>query len=243
MPSTQNFPVAEYVQQTFIPLSNLRDNWEMHSAVPLSPAEERMMAREPVQAVPHRIAERLGKVRILLVPYLACHESGDRVTFEKPEGEKHSTVWLEREERIYLLLSCRDLDPHDTGFELLATIAELVRGRLTPEEIEKYTRLLEGELERGVPGEIDEEAREAKQPLLERRGGREASGAFGAYRDVSFTSTLAEYMHGLWHDVQIRVGPEHLPVPELRQRMILMSELYPPNAGYRVFSEELEKAE
>jgi hypothetical protein len=212
----------------------------MHSAVLLSPAEERTMVREPVQAVPGRIVERLGNLRLLLVPYLACHESGDLVTVEKPEGEKHSTVWVEHDHRIHLLLSCRDLDAHDTGFELLATLAELVRARLTPEELGKYTRLVEDELQRGVPGEIDDDARQAKQALVERHSGRRSNSGLGTYRDASFTSTLAEYMHGLWHDVQIRVGPEHLPVADLRRRMILMSELFPPNAGYQVFSKELE---
>ena len=54
-------------------------------------------------------------------------------------------------------------------------------------------------------------------------------------------STVAEYMHGLWHDVQIRVGPEHLPLQQLRRRMILMSNLFPPNPGYAVFAKDLEE--
>jgi hypothetical protein len=212
----------------------------MHAALLLSPAEERMMVREPMQAVPRRIVERLGKARLLLVPYLACLESGDHVSYERPQGEKHSSVWLEEEDRIDLLLSCRDLDAHDTGFELLATIAELLRARLTAEELDSYTRLLEDELRRGVPGEVDEEAREAKRPLLEHPIKRWPTKAFEAYRKVSLTSTLAEYMHGLWHDVQVHLGPEHLPIADLRRRMILLSELFPPNDGYHVFSEELD---
>jgi len=66
---------------------------------------------------------------------------------------------------------------------------------------------------------------------------------FNRYCEISFVSTVAEYMHGLWHDVQIRIGPEHLPVPQLRRRMVLMSEMFPPNQGYQVFSEELKKDE
>ncbi len=199
------------------------------------------MVREPVQAVPSRLVERLGKVRILVVPYLACREAGDEVAFEKPQGEKHSTVWLEREGQIDLLLSCRDLDAHDTGFELLATLAELTRSRLTLDELGRFTRLLEQELEQNIQGEIDDEALEAKQSLLERRRASRPTNLFESYRDVAFTSTLAEYLHGLWHDVQIRVGPNHLPVAALRQRMTLMAELFPPNPGCQVFSEELEK--
>jgi hypothetical protein len=61
------------------------------------------------------------------------------------------------------------------------------------------------------------------------------------YRNPSFVSTVAEYMHGLWHDVQIRVGPEHLPLPQLRRRMNLLADLFPPNPGYSVFAKELEE--
>jgi hypothetical protein len=50
-------------------------------------------------------------------------------------------------------------------------------------------------------------------------------------------------MHGLWHDVQIRVGPEHLPLRPLRQRVRLLADLFPPNPGYNVFARELEEQE
>jgi hypothetical protein len=48
-------------------------------------------------------------------------------------------------------------------------------------------------------------------------------------------------MHGLWHDVQIRVGAEHLPLQQLRRRMTLMSNLFPPNPGYAVFAKDLQE--
>jgi hypothetical protein len=41
--------------------------------------------------------------------------------------------------------------------------------------------------------------------------------------------------------VQIRVGPQHLPLQQLRRRMNLMARLFPPNAGYAVFAKELEE--
>jgi len=103
--------------------------------------------------------------------------------------------------------------------------------------------LLEEEIRHGVRGEIDEDALSAKQVHLPNRTGRRFRAQFEHYREISFVSTAAEYMHGLWHDVQIRVGPEHLPVAQLRRRMDLMAELFPPNPGYRVFDETMEKAE
>ncbi len=242
IPKRETIPVADYVQGTFVPLSHIAHEWEMHSAVALTPAEERTMVREPAQAVPVSIARRLGKVRVLIVPYVACVESGDLVCFSKPSGETHSAVWMEANERINLVLTCRELDSHDTGFEFLASVSELLRPRLTNLEIERYSQLLHEELRMGVFGEIDEEASAAKQPLLRGRTlHRGSPEQFERYRDTSLASTLAEYMHGLWHDVQIRVGPGHLPLPQLRRRMDLLAEMFPPNPGYRVFAEELEK--
>ncbi len=233
----KSIPVHEYVHQMFVPLSQVAHGWEMYAAVALSPSEERTMVREPSRAVPQAIAQRLGKLRILLVPFIACFPTGDMVAFSNPEGEKHSAVWLENEGRINLVLSCRGLDPHDTGWEFLASVAELLRTRLTPEELERYTSLLQEELGQGFDGEIDEEAYEAKRSLRRRGRWSRTGPQFLKYREVSFTGTCTEYMHGLWHDVQIRLGPEHLPVPDLRRRMTLMAEMFPPNPGYLLFAE------
>jgi hypothetical protein len=237
-----NIPVSEYVHESFVPISHLPHDWEMHSAVLLTPSEERTMVREPAHAVPASIAARLGKLRVLLVPYVACMESGDVVAFTKPEGETHSAVWVENESRVNLVLACRELDAHDTGFEFLASIAELLRARLTADELGRFTELLEDELTHEVPGEIDEDALAAKREALRRAGTlrRRHRDDFGRYRDISFVSTAAEYMHGLWHDVQIRIGPDHLPLPQLRRRMDLLATLFPPNPGYKVFAEGIE---
>lgn len=233
--------VAEYIRGSFVPLSRLVHGWEMHSAVSLTPAEERTMVREPAQAVPTKIAERVGRLRVLIVPFIACAESGDRISLIKPDGETHTSVWEESEGRIHLVLSCRELNAHDTGFEFLASVGELLRPRLAESEMDRYTRLLEEELGEGVSGEIDEDARTAKESFLPGHGRRPRRGEkFAQYRDISFVSTVAEYMHGLWHDVQIRVGPEHLPLPQLRRRMKLLAEMFPPNPGFSVFAEELE---
>lgn len=240
----ESVPVSEYIHGTFVPISHLTHNWELHSAVLLTPAEERMMVREPAQAVPAAAAGPLGPLRVLLVPYVSCSPDGDLVCFSKPKGETHSSVWLEGDDRIHLILPCRELDAHDTGFEFLASIAELLHPRLGAAQLERYSHLLEEELEAGVRGEIDEDAVAAKQPLLKTRGAsRRTRSQFERYRDVSFVSTMAEYMHGLWHDVQIRVGPDHLPLPQLRRRMKLLAEIFPPNEGYRVFAEELAEKE
>jgi hypothetical protein len=239
-----NIPIETYIRGQFVPLSHLAHGWEMHSAVPLTPAEERTMVREPAQAIPESAAKRLGSVRVLIVPYVACSSSGDLVAFTKPSGESHSSVWIESPESIHLILSCRELDPHDTGFEFLAAVAELLKARLSRDELVRYGQTLEEELRGGVGGEIDEDALSAKQPLLRSRLAlRRSKALFEMYRGTSFVSTMAEYMHGLWHDVQIRVGPEHLPYAALRRRMELLAEIFPPNKGYQVFGDEITVSE
>ncbi len=236
-------PVSEYVKGNLSPLSRLAHEWELHSAVTLSPAEERTIVREPVQAVPAAIAQRLGKVRVLVVAYIACLETGDVICRQKPKGDAHTAAWLETPERINVLLASRELDAHDTGFELLGSVAELLRPRLATSELDAYSQILEEEVRHGVRGEIDEEALNAKQTYLASRSGRRVRVQFERYRDISFASTATEYVHGLWHDVQIRVGPEHLPVAQLRRRMDLLAALFPPNPGYHVFDESIQKSE
>ena len=236
-------PVNEYVRAEHSPLSHLAHDWELHSAVLLTPAEDRTMVREPAQAVPDSIAKRLGRLRVLLVPYVACTPEGDLVAFTKPEGETHTSVWAEADSLTRVVLACRELDAHDTGFELLGCIAELLRPRFTGQELGEFERLLEDELRQSFSGEIDEEALAAKKALLEKTAKRRNKEEFEKYRDVSLVETVTEYMHGLWHDVQIRVGPEHLPLPQLRLRMDLLARLFPPNEGYQVFDTEIGGSE
>jgi hypothetical protein len=241
IPAQDSIPISEYIQGKFVPLSHLAHHWEIHSMVTLTPAEDRTMVREPAQAVPAGIAERIGPLRILMVPYIACVEAGDVVCTVKPKGETHTAAWVETSERTNLLLACREVDAHDTGFEFLASVAELLQPRLTTSELAAYDELLEDELRHNVRGEIDEESLSAKQALLAIRPWRRSRAQYEPYRNISLLSTVAEYMHGLWHDVQIRVGPDHLPLQPLRRRMNLMSTLFPPNPGYAVFAKDLEE--
>ncbi len=240
---TTSILVTEYVRRSFVPLSRLAHDWQMHSAVSLSPAEDRTIVREPAAAVPNSIAQRIGALRVLIVPYISCTPEGDLIAWTKPQGETHSAVWVEGEQRVDLVLPCRELDAHDTGFEFMASVAELLRSRLQSNEEEAFRNLLLEELRLGVTGEIDDDARAAKRRVAGGHGHGRKPGEeqLNAYLNVSFVSTTAEYMHGLWHDVQIHVGAEHLPVRRLQERMKLLASLFPPNEGYSVFSRELEE--
>ena len=52
IPAQDSIPIGEYIEGKFVPLSRLAHNWEIHSMVALTPAEDRTMVREPAQAVP-----------------------------------------------------------------------------------------------------------------------------------------------------------------------------------------------
>jgi hypothetical protein len=41
---------------------------------------------------------------------------------------------------------------------------------------------------------------------------------------------------GLWHDVEVRSGPDYLPAPQLRRRLELLSLWFPFDRGYRLFA-------
>lgn len=238
----ETIPIQEYVREPVSLVSHLPHGWELSSATHLTPAEERTMVREPAHAIPDSLAARIGKLRVLVVPYVGCFAAGDAICFSNPPGESHTAVWVETEERTHLVLACRQVDAHDTGFEFLASVAQLAVAKMLPAEMQSYARLLEDDLRSGVPGEIDQEALDAKEAYLKQPGHPAGqTGPFERYRDVSLASTLAEYMHGLWHDVQIRVGPEHLPVPKLHQRMSALAEFFPPNPGYNLFAREFEE--
>jgi len=59
-----------------------------------------------------------------------------------------------------------------------------------------------------------------------------------AYARASFAGTAAEYVHALWHDVTARSGPDYLDAGRLRIRLKLLASIFPPDAGYRLFSME-----
>lgn len=90
----------------------------------------------------------------------------------------------------------------------------------------RYLALLGRELREAVTGEIDEEALEAKEAGTEN------------YPSLSFSGTLADYMHALWHDVEIRQGEMHLPARFLRKRFELLRDIFPPNPGYVLFKRD-----
>ncbi len=233
-------PVREFVRQSLSVVSHLEHKWEYCSAILLSPSEERTIVRDPVSAVPAPVASRLAPARVWAVPYIECLPEEDVVREEKPKGDTHTVVWVEENKILHVVVACRESNAHDAGFELLAAIGEILQERLSRDERSQYRRLLEQELKDGVPGEIDEDVQAVKKKFLA-ASTREKKDKLDDYLAASFAGTLSEYIHGLWHDVEVRLGPSYLPVPALRRRLELMTHLFPPNEGYQVFAENFAR--
>ena len=198
----------------------LAHGWILHAVDPFDAGE---VLREPASAVPAALAALLGPLHVYAVPHIGCQGSRFFTAWDPPAGESHSSVWLEPADGIHLFLAFADTTAHDAGFELLAATGELAVPRVDDSRFSEYARLLAREVAEGARGEIDEDAYAARQS------------ASLDYTAVSLASTIAEYLHALWHDVELRQGPEHLGPQWIRRRFELLAGWFPPNAGYQLF--------
>lgn len=139
--------------------------------------------------------------------------------------------WRAGSGRIEVELAAGEAEPHDVALELLVCLGQAAWEALAPEESSAWLRLLDAEIRSNVEGEIDEEALEEKRRLFSSRALARSSRRLLRYAGAAFAGTLAEYVHALWHDVGVRVGPEHLPPAWLRRRLELFERWFPPEGG------------
>jgi len=176
-----------------------------------------------LDAVPARLASRLGRCQILLLPRLADPEA--------------TSQWTATGSGLEVEVAVGGADPHDLALEALLCLGQALWESTTPEERAAWLKLLDAEMRENVAGEIDEEALEEKRRLLGSRTLARSPRRLLRYAGVSFASTLAEYIHALWHDVTVRSGPDHLPAEWLRRRLELFEGWFPPPPGRRLFAE------
>lgn len=197
-------------------MDRLSHGWRLVQPPGLAEETVREFIRPAVQAVPRSLAVRLPRCQIALLAQL--------------EDPGLASRWTETEDAIEIELALEGFENHDVALELLVCLGQALWERISSVERKEYLQLLSAEIDAGVTGEIDEDALREKHVLFAGSTRR-----LEAYASASFASTLAEYVHCLWHDVTVREGPEHLPAEWLRQRLETLARWFPPDPGYRLF--------
>jgi hypothetical protein len=199
----------------------LAHGWELTVPRETPVSLVRELIRPAVGAVPSGMARQLGHCVIRLAVGLG----GPDLASEWTGGEQDLRIWIATGGRT----------DHDIAMELLICLGQALWQRLTSEQSRAYWLLLDSEFLAGVKGEIDEEALKEKRVLLGSRLSAASDRRLERYGRASFAGTAAEYVHSLWHDVQVISGPEHLPAQPLRRRLELLSDWFPPGRGHKLY--------
>jgi len=200
---------------------HLAHGWKLHVSEEISLSIVHDFLRPAVRAVTSGMALQIGFCRINLAPVI--------------DGEGVASQWIADERELTISIATDGREAHDLGMELLLCLGQALWEKLTSEQSAAYWRLLDAEILEGVAGEIDEYALKEKRALLRGRMSARSARRLDRYGQASFAGTAAEYIHSLWHDVEVTSGPDHLPVRDLRRRLDLLVKWFPPGRGYRLY--------
>lgn len=178
--------------------------------------------RPAVRAVPSEMASQIGVCRLSLVPDL--------------DGSNLSSQWTNIGQQTEISLAVAGRDGHEVALEMLACLGQALWEKLTTDQLKSYWQLLYAEFQAGIDGEIDDEAFAKKRTLLRNHFSARSKRRLQRYTRTSFSETAAEYVHCLWHDVNVISGSEHLPAQQLQRRLQLFSCWFPPDRGYTLYS-------
>jgi hypothetical protein len=237
------------------------------AAVPLPVEDLRDFIDEPISAIPPRIAANLGKIVVILVPFLespiprppsprngkraaakpapSFNPSDTLVAMDPPAPENRLPVAIlhpaKTGEPQVLAFAVQDIDSsqyHHNFFQAISTLVFLAQ----PDPIAAgYRALLREELKLHAHGEVDDASWKAKLALLEKETGlRRESKLFLEYARHSFLDTLTLYLHGICCDIDVEPGPRQIASRYLRKRLQYFQSHYAPPEGYAVFPEELK---
>jgi len=198
----------------------LAHGWELIQRPGFPAAWMREFVLPAMRAVPGSLAARLGSCRVTLLP-----------TFDDPA---RTSEWTCTGSRLVIRVASLG-EGHDVALEALTCLGQALWERLSGAEESTYWRLLDAEILAQVSGEIDEQALDAKRLLLSDRRHAGDPQCLAQYGLASFAATAAEYVHCFWHDVTIRTGEEYLPARQLRRRLELLAQWFPPDPGYTLF--------
>jgi len=225
-----------------IPLTN---TFSYFCTPPMAEEDQRQYLHDPIAALAPAVCAALGKVGLLLVPFLekSNGRGGDAVSFEKPgEGRQLVSSRISDDGLIILALATKEEDIANYHYTFYNALAALVSERWSHEVQESFFRLLREELKSEVHGEVDERSWHLKQALARRQTNvRKETKLFRDYARQSFEDTLTLYMHGTCCDIDVETGPRQMPSRYLRKRLELLMSLYPPPEGYAVFPEQVKK--
>jgi hypothetical protein len=234
--------LAARFRAEFVPVTN---TFSYFATMPVAEEDLKQYLHEPIAALPPGVCAAVGRVAVLLVPFLekGNGKEGDMVTFEKPaEGRLLWYVQAPLEGLQVLLFAIQDVDVADYHYTFYNAVAALLAGRWSPETQERYFRLLREELGAEVHGEVDERGWHLKQSLVRRQtNARKETKLFRDYARQSFEDTMTLYLHGICCDIDVETGPRQMPSRYLRHRLELFEALYPPPDGYAVFPDHLRK--
>jgi hypothetical protein len=199
----------------------LAHGWRLAERPDVSEEIIRNFIRPAVRAVPRALAARLKPCRIGLSSRLM--------------NAALASQWVEAHDWLDIEVASEGIDGHDLAMETLLCLGQAIWEVALPGERKAFLKLLAEEIEAGVSGEIDEEAAREKRALFSSRASASSRTHLERYAGASFAGTVAEYIHCLWHDVTVRTGRVHLPVPWLRRRLELLARWFPPDRGHRLF--------
>jgi hypothetical protein len=200
----------------------LAHGWKLATSEQVASSLIGDFVRPAMRAVPDQMADRIG----------FCHIS---LLMDLEGGPDVDSQWTRSESELKISLAVRDRNPHDVAMELLSCLGQALWEVLVPAQAKEYWLLLDSEFLAGISGEIDEDALREKRALVASRLSAASSRRLERYGRASFAGTAAEYIHSLWHDVEVVSGPEHLPQPQLRRRLDLLAKWFPPNQGQSLY--------
>ncbi len=180
--------------------------------------------RPAVRAIPRSIAAQLPRCDLSVQQQLG--------------GGDQASRWTLTNEALAIAVGTEGTAPHDVAIEVLVCVGQVLWETAMPAVSFGWLEKVGDEIAEGVPGDMDEESLRAKQKLLSDINSARSRHLLVEYARASFAASLAEYIHCLWHDVTLRVGPEHLPAPQVRKRLMFMKEWFPPDRGDQLFAED-----
>ena len=201
----------------------LAHGWELAADPAAPPALIREFIRPAVRAVPSRMARRLGFCQVGLMAGLG--------------NPRLASQWTATDRGVEIRVATAGRTEHDVAMEVLLCLGQALWERLNHSQRKAYWLLLDAEIHAGATGEIDEQALKEKRALLGGRFSAASRRRLQRYGAASFAGTAAEYVHSLWHDVNVLSGPRCLPAAQLRRRLELLFRWFPPDRGYRLFAQ------